>query len=654
MADAQVLDNVNVTENTANSATWVDGATIAAGSFTANKEYLIVAIISMKGTSTQLAGTRLVHGTTPTEFTDAVSATEMTATDVRLTQLYLYRFTQPGTTELVKLQFNNSDGTNVMTHQFSRIIAIKLSDDFVENTDFKWNEITTDGADAATYTNRATVTLTANGSDRWLLIGHAVSVVGAASVAHSLRIEDSVGPTYYGADSRLSKDTDDQFSVGYWVAFVPTNASHTFTLQTQSAASTSVISSRIFALNLSKFAQSAAAYTAGTSTPATSPSWTTVETLSPNPSATGNWVILANALVAPLTTDSVVSRLQINPDGGGLVSDPNYGDDAPDNVNNSNTNFGIFHLMSLRSLTSGAARAINFDWQKAGGSPTVKERALIAFSVALASTGYTLNIAAGSFALGGVAATTLKASLLNLAAGAYTKTGQAATLSKGYNLNVAAGSFVISGQDATFLRTYMANLAAGSYVDSGAAAGTLADRLLSEDPGVYSLAGQLAELLVARMTNASAGSYVLDGKIATLLQDKQLAALLGAYGLTGFAAEFTIGTPGAFSMNAEPGAYTIAGQNAALLIARTLAVNLGMYTLDGKIAQLIAERALNVEPGVYALVGQPNSLLTSRALNLANGVYGLTGYPVTLTSTGAGVILMRRTLQRRVGSRSPS
>jgi len=304
---------------------------------------------------------------------------------VRLTQMWLFRYTQPATTELVKVQFNNTDGTAVMTHMFSVIIAIRLSDDFTENTDFFWQELTTDAADAATFTDRAAVTFTPNGSDTWLVVGQACLEANALSVAHHVRIQDSVGPTNYGDDDRLSKDLDDIFNTGYCVARVPSNASHTFKVQTQSATSTNILSSRILALNLAKFAQRSQAYTAAGSTPATTPTWTTEETLSPTPDVTGSWVVLANGLVNPENAgaDNVVSRLQINPDGGGLVSDPAYGDDAPDNVNDS-ANYGTFHLMTMRSLTSGAARAINFDWQKAGGTPSVKETALIAFSVALA------------------------------------------------------------------------------------------------------------------------------------------------------------------------------------------------------------------------------------------------------------------------------
>lgn len=383
MPDAQVLSASYVTEDTSTSTTWVDTATIPAASFTANKEYLIVAIMALDGASNASTGKRLVHGTTPTAFTDADSTEEYTGSDARWTDVFLTRFTQPGTTEAVTLQFNRKAGTATITHMFSVIIAIKLSDDFTENTDFFWQELTTDNADAASFTNRAAVTLSANGSDRWLLIGQVCWDSNTTGVEHHLRIQDSVGPTNYGDSNYLSKDVTDVYNMGYWVAFVPTNASHTFTLQTQSGTGTTVLSSRIVAINLAKFAQSTSAYTAAGSTPATAPTWTTEETLSPTPDATGNWVILANGLVASLVGDNCVSRLQINPDGSGLVSDPAYGDDAPDRVNSSNTQYGPFQLMTVRSLSSGASRPINFDWTKDAGTPSLKETALIAFSVAL-------------------------------------------------------------------------------------------------------------------------------------------------------------------------------------------------------------------------------------------------------------------------------
>src|SRR3972149_6155390 len=196
MADAQVLHGVDVTENTSASTTWVNGATIAAGSFTANKEYLILAVMCLDSSAgTTDMGYRLVYGATPTEFADADTAMDPVSSDGRQTVGWMYRFTQGGSTEAVTVQFNRKEGTGTVTHMYSTIIAIKLSDDFVEGTNVIWQEITADDVDAATFTNRAAVTFTPNGTDKWLIIGQASPDPTATGVNHQMEIQDSVAPT---------------------------------------------------------------------------------------------------------------------------------------------------------------------------------------------------------------------------------------------------------------------------------------------------------------------------------------------------------------------------------------------------------------------------------------------------------------------------
>jgi len=389
MADAQVLHAQKIDNPTSANTTWVDAATISAASFTANKEYLLICIcdVSGSGASTE-KGMRVVHGSTPTVFDDATTSMDVAATGEKLSVGWLFRFSQPGTVEDVKIQFNRSGGSGTVTHEYSTIIAMKLSDDLVENTDYYWNEALTDTADAASMTSRASVTFTPNGTDTWFIIGQASWDVAAAS-EFSMRLHDSVGPVDYG-DEDASKgynaqDTaTDLFNMLFGVGVVPSNAAHTFSVQTISSTSDTVRSSRIFALNLNKFAQRAVVYNSAADTPG-AVMWETEATVSPTPNATGNWVIFANAIVTSVSTDDVFGRLQINASGAGLASDPAYGDDAPDQISASNTRGLHFTLVTVKQLSLGAARDINFDFIGAvANAGSVKGRALVAFSVALA------------------------------------------------------------------------------------------------------------------------------------------------------------------------------------------------------------------------------------------------------------------------------
>lgn len=390
MSDAQVLHAQDVSSPTASSTTWVDSATISAGSFTAGKEYLIIGILNFQGSGNSTRkGARMVHGATPTEFTDANTDLDVIGTGERLCAAWLFRFTQPGTPEDVKIQINRQGGTGTVTCHYATIIAIKLSDDFVENTDFFWGEDTGDVSDATSLTDRSTVTLTANGSDRWLLIGQASWSATGAATEFSMCLRDSVGPATYGDENGANGynpfAATDLLNMMFAVAIVPTAASHTFSIQTISTTTETVKSSRIIAINLAKFAQSAAIYTGASDNP-TQGSFETEATLSPNPSVTGNWVIIANAIASAAVGDDLFGRLQINAAGGGLASDPAYGDDAPDQISASSTRGLHFTLATVKSLTSGAGRDINFDFQNAAaGVGAVKGRALTAFSVALVS-----------------------------------------------------------------------------------------------------------------------------------------------------------------------------------------------------------------------------------------------------------------------------
>lgn len=59
----------------------------------------------------------------------------------------------------------------------------------------------------------------------------------------------------------------------------------------------------------------------------------------------------------------------------------------------------------------------------------------------------------------------------------------------------------------------------------------------------------------------------------------------------------------AYSLNAEPGAITITGADASLLVGRVLSANAGSYAITGADATLVVGRVLNAEPGVFAVTG---------------------------------------------------
>ena len=397
MPAAQGLYAEKVTDTTANSTTWVDVCQIDASSFTAGKKYLILALGYMScGSGTSDARMRLVHGTTPTEFTDFSSSFEVGVNAKKALAAFMTVWTQPGTAELIKLQISN-EATATTTCHLGQIFALKLSDDFTENTDWFFNEVLTDylttvNLSDTSSTEAASVTFTPNGTDDWLVIGNFVLTPASVTTNYIASLFDSVE----GVDQPMlnieGEDTATENRTHVLArVWTPSNASHTFQLRFAHESTVHTIkSSRIFAINLNKFNQHAFTYNAAEEQPAATPSWTTTRTLSQTPSVTGDWFVLGyfdNDVGA--TADDLATRLQINSSGSGLASNPAYGDDAPtQDTSWDNTDVIPVTLFKLLSLSSGASRQINLDVQMVAGTTLrVENRTLVAFSLELATAG---------------------------------------------------------------------------------------------------------------------------------------------------------------------------------------------------------------------------------------------------------------------------
>ena len=172
MSDVQVLyaEEISGTVTAATTA-WVDVCSIPAASFTAGKKYTILTnIVTKHASAGNEARVRLVHGTTPIVFDDASLAYEGLNGTQEHENSCLYFFTQPGTTEIVKLQVSSSS-TTVVTVIFGQIVALNLDDLGTEGTDYFSNEFLGDYTMTASPTAKAiTASFTPDGTDRWL--GH--------------------------------------------------------------------------------------------------------------------------------------------------------------------------------------------------------------------------------------------------------------------------------------------------------------------------------------------------------------------------------------------------------------------------------------------------------------------------------------------------
>ena len=521
MTAAQGLYAENTTDTNVSSTTFTDVCSIAAGSFTAGATYLILACaIFQENSSANESRVRLVHGTVPTVFDDASLAWEQTATAHYSTAGWMTVFTQPGTAELVKIQAANSS-TSTTTVMLGQIFALKLDDVGAQNTDWFYTEDLVDYTTTGSKVSKASVTFTPNGTDDWLIIGQFAQKPGATNSNYLADLNDSVAGVLTGIDIEGEDTTNEVRGHMLCAVVTPTNASHTFSMRfSHETTAGTVLSNRIFAINLNKFNQHAFQATAGALAPAASPTFTNAATIAPTPSVTGDWLILSYAEVnVNVSTDSLSVRQQIDPAGGGLVTDPALGHTYPLIDQWDPTDVLNVHLFKMLSMSTGGARTANLDGTMVAGTTLrMQKRLLVGFSLELAS-GAVAD--AGQATLIGVAsggdAETMpdagQATLIGVASAADALTtaeaGQATTAATASGADAAT---VAEAGQATSAATGSA-ADAQTMADAGQAttAGTVsgADTLTANDAG-QALSGLTASAADA-LTTADAGQATLIG-----------------------------------------------------------------------------------------------------------------------------------------------
>lgn len=199
-------------------------------------------------------------------------------------------------------------------------------------------------------------------------------------------------------------------------------------------------------------------------------------------------------------------------------------------------------------------------------------------------------------------------------------------------------STTIGTQTATFATGGTVNYVAGLVTYKNAAAG--GSYSLTAEQGSFTLSGQAAGLRSARRLTAAQGSYTLTGQNATL-------ATAGAFTGSGlevgaslsYVGNSYVGAPaatggggGPYTLTAEQGSYSLAGQASALRAARRMTAAQGSYALTGQAAGVRSGRRLTAAQGSYTILG--SVALVDLSITAQPGSYALTGQNATLTRTG--------------------
>ena len=133
---------------------------------------------------------------------------------------------------------------------------------------------------------------------------------------------------------------------------------------------------------------------------------------------------------------------------------------------------------------------------------------------------------------------------------------------------------------------------------------------------------------------AQGGSYSVAGQSAALLRSKNLVASGGSYTLTGQQAVITwTASANASTLTAQGGSYSLTGSSANLARNRNLTASGGSYALTGGSATLLRTKRLTANGGSYSVTGGTAAILRSKLLVASGGSYSIAGGSANITKS---------------------
>lgn len=386
------------TIQTTTSTSFVDvpGVAIASGSFTAGKKYLLylTAIVGNSGGNGTF--TKLLHGTT--DFAESLVGYETST--INKSSFGVFTVWTAVSGEGIKLQFKSNTATPSANIDHISLVAMNLSDDLTENTDWFYNEVATDSALSTTFLDGGAVTFTPGtaGHD-WLVLSYANIDPGDTTTQSISRINRSGEAASSLPQASYEVPFSDKFN-GFQLARVFNLGAASNTFKEQSATSSGTahvrLHSSIFVLNLNKFSNHAFAYTEADASLSATNYATQLQTLSITPSVASDvWIGSYWGFDRNNSAREGESRVQVdNTDQPAGHTTANYqfhtGGDATDEepedlstmVNLSAAAHTVDLDASADSTTGAPAGQHRTLWavtmELAGGAPPPRKRVIIA------------------------------------------------------------------------------------------------------------------------------------------------------------------------------------------------------------------------------------------------------------------------------------
>lgn len=244
----------------------------------------------------------------------------------------------------------------------------------------------------------------------------------------------------------------------------------------------------------------------------------------------------------------------------------------------------ISKLADGTQTTAGATGARTRTNGNTGGGNLPWVSIIVAIRPATASN-KTLDANAGSYAVGGTAATLKLTKKVAANGSSYSLTGTAATLRRTLKTAANSGSYSITGQAVSFARSWRVTANSGSYGLSGTAAALKLARIATANGGSYAITGAAASLKTGKAIAAVSGSYSLGGATAGLLLKRNLVLAGATYSVAGSAATLTKGNSKVVAT--DSGVYSLTGTDARLAYThRIMVAQSGAYSIVGSAATL--------------------------------------------------------------------
>lgn len=378
-AFAEVASDQTSTSSTFGACT---GASLADTNFTAGKKYLLFSKSQMSYTFGDGTEARVVHGST--EFDGSKAWIDASSTGWRITFPFMRVWTAVSS-EGITLQFRSrAGGANTAYCNFASLFAMNLSDDLVENTDWFYNELSTDNGATTSWQDGASITVPAG---TWFVAGHILTDAAAQITNYPMvRLTDGTN-TVPATQVDVGVSTRDEKASGlervYTVA-----SSTTFKVQYAVSASTTAnhLHSAIFALNMAKFAGATSAYTEGSAALSATDFATEIQTLSVTPTVQGDVWIGSYWTFDRNSGNLGNQRLQVDnsdvPAGQTTaVYDYRGGIDSTDRE--------PMGMSTMVSSMTAAAHTVDMDASvdSTSGGPAALERTIWAIPLELAATG---------------------------------------------------------------------------------------------------------------------------------------------------------------------------------------------------------------------------------------------------------------------------